>query len=170
MPNWCYNSITISHDDPAMIKRIVEHSKAPLQELIPCPHDPETSDKWYDWRIKNWGTKWDIELHSVYNYDDNTISCAFDSAWSPPIEAYNKLTAMGFRISALYREMGMGFAGRYESTSEGEIIEENAIIEFSSEAWAEDMSDELSDFLEDEYQNWLAYTNEEAMEKTNDAA
>lgn len=161
MPNWCYNSITISHDDPAMIKRIVEHDKAPLQELIPCPHDPETSDKWYDWRVNNWGTKWDIELENLQDIDANTISATFDSAWSPPIEAYNALTAMGFRISACYSEMGMAFAGRFESDDEGAIHTEETRIDFSNENWRNEMSDELADFLENEYQNWLEYMREQ---------
>lgn len=157
MPNWCYNSLTISHDDPAMIKRIVEHSKAPLQELIPCPYDPETSDKWYDWRIENWGTKWDIELHSIYNYDDNTISCAFDSAWSPPIEAYNRLRELGFVITAMYKELGMMFCGMYDSEGEENI---EASIDFDDSDWRDKLPEALSEYLEPDYQDHLEYINE----------
>lgn len=167
MPNWTYNSLTISHDDPAMIKRIVEHHKAPLQELIPCPHDPATSDKWYDWRVNNWGTKWDIELQdAITTKDGKTLYANFDSAWSPPIEAYDKLTAMGFSISAFYREMGIGFAGQYEAYSNGTIEHEQTEINFTNENWRDDMSDTLADFMEDEYQNWLEYMREQE----NDAA
>ena len=38
----------------------------------------------------------------------------FDSAWSPPIAAYEKLTEMGFRIRAMYSEPGMCYAGVWE--------------------------------------------------------
>ena len=39
---------------------------------------------------------------------------SFDSAWSPPIAAYEKLTEMGFEIRAFYHESGMCFAGIWE--------------------------------------------------------
>jgi hypothetical protein len=39
----------------------------------------------------------------------------FDSAWSPPIQAYEKLCAMGFRITAMYYEPGMAFAGIWDN-------------------------------------------------------
>ena len=36
-------------------------------------------DNWYDWRVANWGTKWNA---SDTNYDGETIH--FDTAWSVP--------------------------------------------------------------------------------------
>jgi hypothetical protein len=38
----------------------------------------------------------------------------FESAWSPPIGAYEKLTDLGFTIRAMYYEPGMAFAGIWE--------------------------------------------------------
>jgi len=38
----------------------------------------------------------------------------FDSAWSPPIAAYEKLTDLGFRIRAMHYEGGMAYAGIWE--------------------------------------------------------
>ena len=37
----------------------------------------------------------------------------FDSAWSPPVDAYQKLEALGFRVEAMFYEGGMAFAGSY---------------------------------------------------------
>ena len=39
----------------------------------------------------------------------------FESAWSPPIYAYEKLQALGFQVTAYYWEPGMGFCGRFDS-------------------------------------------------------
>ena len=39
---------------------------------------------------------------------------SFDSAWSPPIDAYATLVEMGFSIRAYYYEPGMAFAGIWE--------------------------------------------------------
>ena len=90
MPNWCGNTLTISHEDPTMIVR----AKAAfaegkfLQEFIPVPEDlnitagcvgrdDEQAQKdlvaqeqvnrakfgyanWYDFCVGEWGTKWDV--------------------------------------------------------------------------------------------------------------
>ena len=72
---------------------------------------------WYDWCCANWGTKWDIGYRSEHGdrpeIEDGAIRVSFDSAWSPPIAAYEKLEAMGFDIEAYYYEPGMGFCGEY---------------------------------------------------------
>lgn len=62
MPNWCHNKITLSHDDPAQIERVKAHKDNVLQEFIPCPQELLDGEGWYDWRVNNWGTKWDIAL------------------------------------------------------------------------------------------------------------
>ena len=46
------------------------------------------------------------------------LMLGFESAWSPPIAAYEKLTEMGFRIRAMYYEPGMAFAGVWEEGSD----------------------------------------------------
>jgi hypothetical protein len=38
----------------------------------------------------------------------------FESAWAPPINAYEKLFYMGFKLRAMYYEPGMAFAGIFE--------------------------------------------------------
>ena len=137
MPNWCDNSLHISHEDPEMMKKAAKawndgHFLATLVpepdyktvEVKPTfPHirgnndpvDPETA--WWDWRVQNWGTKWDIGYDSARdNYaqvDGNEMFVYFDSAWSPPIDAYQKLQEMGFKIRAYYFESGCGFCGQW---------------------------------------------------------
>ena len=106
MPNWCYNSITISHKDPAMIERFKKAAESGiLQEFIPCPQELLEGDGWYNWCVENWGTKWDVTCEDVMVRED-TLSTTFNSAWSPPIEAYNKLQELGFVIDAYYSESG----------------------------------------------------------------
>lgn len=45
---------------------------------------------WYDWRIANWGTKWNS--YDGERVNDNTIR--FDTAWSIPMGIYEKLEEM----------------------------------------------------------------------------
>ncbi len=72
---------------------------------------------WYDFAVAEWGTKWDIggSDASIIQRDANTIEMSFESAWSPPIGAYEKLQALGFNVTGYYWEPGMGFCGRFDS-------------------------------------------------------
>lgn len=48
---------------------------------------------WYDWRIDNWGTKWNTEEASIYmEIDDDKIIYNFKTAWSAPCEAILELS------------------------------------------------------------------------------
>jgi hypothetical protein len=147
MPNWCNNSVEIYHEDPAMIERVREafNKGALLQEFIPVPEslqivagsvgDPVEQAKliedtnrnlevhgygnWYDFCVNEWGTKWDIGADGNPAQDiPGGLMLGFDSAWSPPIGAYEKLTEQGFRIRAMYYEGGMAFAGIWEDGSD----------------------------------------------------
>jgi len=70
---------------------------------------------WYDWCVNEWGTKWDVGADGFPAQDiPGGLMLTFDSAWAPPINAYEKLMDQGFRIRAMYYEGGMAFAGVYE--------------------------------------------------------
>ena len=172
MPNWCSNHISLTHDDPAMIKKVSDNYLAPLTALVPQPEsiasdcerliDKDTSENWYDWRIANWGTKWDIELENIIvSSDGKTLTANFASAWSPPIEAYEKLKEQGYKISAFYSEMMMGFAGRFEDGMQEFIPSVN----FEKDNWREGMSDEMADYLEIDFLQWLDWTDAYAKEQ-----
>lgn len=74
---------------------------------------------WYEFCVKEWGTKWDVGLGdygSILTADDarkGHAHVSFDSAYSPPISAYEKLKEMGFEITAYYYESGMAFCGSW---------------------------------------------------------
>ena len=72
---------------------------------------------WYDWCVTNWGTKWDIgrrEKHDqAAGIENQTMKVRFDSAWSPPTNAYDRLVELGFSVEAYYYEPGFDFCGEY---------------------------------------------------------
>ena len=144
MPNWCNNSVELYHADPAMIERARNafNDGRLLDEFIPIPQslkivagcvgDPDEQKKleedtarnkevhgygnWYDYCINEWGTKWDVGADGNPPQDfPGGLMLGFDSAWAPPCAAYEKLTAQGFRIRAMYYEPGMGFAGVWDN-------------------------------------------------------
>lgn len=142
MPNWCANSLNLAHENPEMITRAVKAASEGrlLSEFVPCPQalldteggwfgderQKEIDAKresniaeygyanWYDWRIANWGCKWDVDCHADAREDANNASFAFDSAWSPPIEFYEQLEEQGFVVEAYWYEPGMCFCGMRE--------------------------------------------------------
>jgi hypothetical protein len=141
MPNWCNNGITLRHADPAMIDRVIKGQEGLLMEFLPTPqelvdtvagfmgedkraaHEAQQAANiekygykdWYEWNIANWGTKWDVNLDSVNRVDANTVEASFESAWSPPTTAYERLMELGFEIKAYYYEPGMCFVGKWEN-------------------------------------------------------
>ena len=100
MPNWCNNTLEISHEDPAMMERVRKAftDGRLLDEFIPVPKslhivsgrvgddtDPkqielEAQEKanfeahgystWYDFCVNEWGTKWDIGGDGMEPHDD----------------------------------------------------------------------------------------------------
>ena len=70
---------------------------------------------WYDFSVGEWGTKWDVGEQGCSDvHDDGTMLHAhFDSAWSPPVNAYEKMEELGFEIEAMFYEPGMAYAGTY---------------------------------------------------------
>lgn len=146
MPNWCYNIATLSHKDPAQIKRVVDafDRDSLFAEFVPVPEalmDTRTTShggsdaaekdalradnreqygyaSWYDFRIAKWGTKWDVGAgDGVCDQQNNkTVTLHFDSAWSPPVEWYEKMHRdFGFSITAYYNEPGLVFCGKWEN-------------------------------------------------------
>lgn len=72
---------------------------------------------WYDWRIANWGTKWDVseDSQSVSIFSEEEIMIWFTTAWDPPIEFVSKV-AIDFpnlRFEMYYMEEGNGLCGLF---------------------------------------------------------
>lgn len=126
MPNWCSNSINISGED-SEIKRLLieaksEESDFTLNNLVPIPKEEE--EDWYNWRVANWGTKWDIGKVEL-DIDEGYVNFNCETAWAPPTEALQKISAkyptLTFEI--FYEEPGMDFCGK-SVFQNGEAIEE----------------------------------------------
>jgi len=151
MPNWCNNNLTLTHEDPTRITRARDALLRGefLQEFCPVPEDlqivagrvgdgdeqrelerktAENLEKygygnWYDYCVAEWGTKWDVgcEGSTDVHPDGKMLHTYFDSAWSPPIGAYEKLEALGFGVNAMYYEGGMNYAGVYSDGGDEEL-------------------------------------------------
>ena len=143
MPNWCDNQVTITGPNSVIdkIEKIVKEEKdgnGLLNFMKPMPKEldgttsPSSSadkpqpmvegfDNWYDWRVENWGTKWEVNEFYGVDRQGDTISFGFSSAWSPPINAYQSFLInmseqkQDVSIKAYYYEGGCDFMGCWDN-------------------------------------------------------
>ncbi len=145
MPNWTSNVITIKHDDKSLIDQIEATNGTAagvLATIIPCPEELNDEDlttwsrgpeqeardakkaalkakygfeSWYDWNIAHWGTKWDLCEPNITRVDDNTVTIDCQTAWSPPIAAFETMISRGYEVRALYMGEGCEYAGIFDN-------------------------------------------------------
>jgi len=139
MPNHCYQQVHV-YGPRFLVKELYDNlsKEEPqfCQVVVPMPFEqwlaPKTRcegfevEGWYDWRVKNWGTKWDVVdvemtqsllLHDDEDQEPSGMNASFSfncwTAWSPPIPVWDKLVEMGLSVDADYQDEGMMFEGRY---------------------------------------------------------
>ena len=130
MPNWCNNTFSITGNTES-IRDLWEAAQTAgpdggfglLNAIAPI------GDWDYGTAVETWGTKWDVSDEGL-EYTDNgdgtaSISGWFDSAWAPPIGAYEQLAADfdSCIIEASYYEPGMDFAGFWSSENGEEHLD-----------------------------------------------
>jgi hypothetical protein len=123
MPNICLNTIEIkgpSNTINNLMKKAERQDDVPalLESMAPLgSKDKVDTDNLS--AIAAWGTKWDLmeaDLKVIDNDDGtSTIKGWVNTAWSPPIEAFETFINNNADVDAeiLYYEPGMGFGGHF---------------------------------------------------------
>ena len=185
MPNWCSNTLELS-GDKEVIKKITDWHKdrqsgktddvglfslfyplpSELKDTTSPSREPNKAliekygaDNWYDWNVAKWGCKWDANEVCMAGETENGIRLSFDTAWSPPIRFYEKLSAdyPELIISASYYEGGCDFCGTYESGFGEETLSMSNIRQKCLSTYKKTYKDNVDEFefrkrLEDIYQ------------------
>ena len=152
MPNWCANHLVVRGDEKEItrFRKQAESGKVKdsdtmhdieftISPFLPMPKDLEGTrspslrpvkrlikkygtDNWYDWRVKNWGTKWDVEGY-LEDESPRKLGYTFDSAWGPPDEAIKAMSKMypTLTFTLKYDEPGMDFSGTLKLRN-GEVL------------------------------------------------
>ena len=77
------------------------------------PSTGHIDDRWYDWRVQNWDTKWDAYDVTVTDDDPDCTEIECNTAWSPPEAICDKIREdyPAVSVSWFYDEPGMEIAG-----------------------------------------------------------
>lgn len=160
MPNYCENELNIRGSKEVIAKFIEKYMQVDLmgplksthgvfngysvmhmldfEKIKPTPlkENGDIIDDWYNWRLSNWGTKWNCDgsAMSIKDYDENdlVLSMGFTTAWTPPYELMQYLSSIepDIRIEMRYYEPGCAFAGENEF-EKGETLYEE-YVEYKS--------------------------------------
>lgn len=156
MPNWCNNDLQITNLKTEEIETIktkylnTDKDVEPafdFEKILPTPQglmDMQAPNRgsaetakllvraygdtdWYNWRVKNWGTKWNVNPDSGnLGFGENEISYSFDTAWGPACELIEYMSTLFPEATFMleYAEPGCGLAGRRTFVN-GELTDEN---------------------------------------------
>jgi len=143
MPNWCSNNFRIvgSTESLKPLWEEIDREEKFLEVIKPI-------GEWdYGNAVEAWGTKWDVNTDGM-EFTDNgdgtaEISGWFDSAWSPPVDAFQTLSEDldSCYLELSYFEPGMCFVGYWDS--------EGADDHYTIDPEAEDMG--IPAYLEEEW-------------------
>lgn len=131
MPNFCFNSFELTgpiDKIKALWEAAQQENRGLLNAMVPMPEElrnttapSDDGHDWYTWSVNNWGTKWDVQTYDLelVENDNDTASIvgSFNSAWAPPIQAYDTFLEENddCTIFSSYDEEGMSFCGIYEN-------------------------------------------------------
>ena len=116
-PDWA-NTPLMSSDvkgivyDRGKVGELPQYVEDPWKRLVFKSTD-RTDDRWYDWRVQNWDTKWDCYDVHVVDDDLENLEIEFNTAWSPPEAICYALREQypDVSISWFYDEPGCELAG-----------------------------------------------------------
>jgi hypothetical protein len=127
---------------------------------------------WYDFCCGEWGTKWDVGSDGTTDVhpDGKMLHTYFDSAWSPPINAYEKLVEMGFGVEAMYYEGGMCYAGTFSNGADEELNLEGMGADEIEQNYPEldeafGISESIREYLSEEDEELTTWIKEGAEER-----
>jgi hypothetical protein len=114
---------------------------------------------WYNWRVDNWGTKWDVAETYILDDEDEFFSVQYNTAWAPNIEwvryVAKQFPELTFTLS--FTEPGMGYCGVYEVTDEDDDLCEGDL------EWIDEDSGRLVEWSSDD-DRWMYIDTKEIID------
>lgn len=130
------------HLEPGVVEQLLENGVTVAEGEKALKNLLEYGAKdWYDWRIKNWSTKW-----NAYDFGNEHLDyVVFNTAWSTPLpvilELSKKHPLQQFELE--YADEDIGYNCGSLIIENGEVIEDNSpeegteeATEFASQLWS----------------------------------
>lgn len=125
------------------------------------------SKDWYDWRIKNWGTKWNA---SDSSFNEETGVVEFDTAWSMPENIFRALSHFT-PLRVVYADEDLGsncgmedYFVDEDGNEHLEVVMEGS-VELANDTWGYShisvYDSEVDDWIEDEENPKFIYANKD---------
>ena len=93
---------------------MVINEESPFMNGLRFKSTNAQDDRWYNWRVQNWGTKWDCYTLEMDDSDlPHGFEVTFETAWSPPEEVCSAIREQypNVSISWFYDAPGCEIAG-----------------------------------------------------------
>jgi hypothetical protein len=189
MPNWCENEVEITFESKAEYDKFItqagiEDSTDPylaynneekgygfFDRFVPTPPELLEGGGWWEWRISNWGTKWNPNFNMFETDDyDLRISMSMSTAWAPPMEFFTTFTEFfsSAIVKVTYLEESMGFCGRaefYQGSADDQYMNEIPTAMYVEAGVKLDKDGDLDWDNTDDYNLWEIVNNEEQFTK-----
>lgn len=175
MPNYCDNELKITGLQKDVVKFLNDFSKKSeesdtldfdMNNIVPQPSTPDDPEfNWYNWRLDNWGCKWNINIYNTVEdaYDqiidaeaDDEVETVipYETPWGPNLEflqiASRKYPDLEF--NSKFYEPGCEVAGDFTYINGDEFInfeyKGNDLLSYL--VWVIDNSFEDYDYIMDE--------------------
>ena len=100
------------HSKRGEVGELPQYVEDPWRRLV-FKSTGQADDRWYDWRVYNWDTKWDCYDVVVTDDDPESVEIEFNTAWSPPEAICNRIREdyPDVSVSWFYDEPGCEIAG-----------------------------------------------------------
>ena len=119
-PNWS-NTPLMSSDMPkydwdkpkGKVGELPQYVDTGFGKMLRFKSTDHQDDRWYDWRVQNWDTKWDAYDVAITDDDPDQLEVEFETAWSPPTAICNQIREdyPDLSVSWFYDEPGCEIAG-----------------------------------------------------------
>jgi hypothetical protein len=125
-PDYAVTPVALTYPDVSAMFAKTEEERAKIMANEPTIRE----ESWWDWRVQNWGTKWDVggpnDEGEAYLWGNQQLRICFESAWSPPTGIYEELIEQGYGVTAYYWEPGCAFCGRFTTEAGDETFKDDA--------------------------------------------
>ena len=122
MPRWRDAELAEASSDEVRLRMQAENAAAVDAEVSLL--EQTGAKDWYDWSLKNWGTKWPDHSRPP-ELRPRSMTMSISTAWGTPLAGLIKISEMtGLTISGRWFEAGMGYQGRFVVKAGDLLIDE----------------------------------------------